>query len=157
MYVCMYVCPLFFYFLGPKILSLIFSHLTHSREKELELVLASSMDAVLEQAMLSGVCVPDPEDIVRISSSSNQFPSRGMYVCMYVCMCLLRRITLQEKKFLDICIVCMYVYVCIYVCIYVCLYICMYVRMQIFAGRSSVGGISEKNSRKRYLEKEFLL
>ena len=54
------------------------------REKELELVLACSMDAVLEQAMLSGVCIPDPEDIVRLSSS--QFPSRGISLCMYVCM-----------------------------------------------------------------------
>ena len=119
----MYVCPLCFYFLGPKILSLIFSHLTHSREKELELVLASSMDAVLEQAMLSGVCVPDPEDIVRISSSSNQFPSRGMYVCMYVCV-YFEESHCKRRNFK---IYALYVCICMYICMYICMFIYMYV------------------------------
>ena len=45
--------------------------------------------------------------------------TEGMYVCMYVCMCI-----------------CMYVYVCM--CVYVSMYVCMYVRMKVLR-RKPVG------------------
>ena len=99
-------------------------NITYSREKELELVLACSMDAVLEQAMLSGVCIPDPEDIARISSSSSQFPSRGMYVC-----------TRLDTNSIHI------ARVEIFTCI---LYVCMY-----FVCRYSLGGVYQVVSRRR--------
>ena len=54
----------------------------------------------------------------------------GVYVCMYVCMCV----------FVYVCVyVCMYVfvymcmYVCMYVCVCVCVYVCMYVPKRFIA------------------------
>ena len=63
-------------------------------------------------------------------------PFQGMYVCMYViCICVYRyhfhlrkrQFYAQDLKFMYMCVLCMYVYVCFRpsACMYVCVYVCI--------------------------------
>ncbi len=79
---------------------------------------------------------------------------RGMYVCMYVCVCVL---CVCVYVCMYVCVVCMYVcvYVCMYVCmcvLFVCMCVCMYVCMCVFMYVSEFcqgilrGGHKKKNA-----------